>query len=212
MKSLITLLSVFLYCTVLFGQVGIKNNSLLTPEKQIAYRNFNNELEITGIDVNASTVIISRNEKLTRYNTIFAYIPMFPVDSDTLLIFSDGEKVGEVVLKLEVLQSPKIYFGEVRAKTVKLGYLLTNPGLQTSYEPQLALPDYYVAGCELIIYRDGKKKNETIIHGNAFSPKQEKMLGKLKAGDILHFRTALITNFIGDDKEIDADVKLILEL
>lgn len=210
MKSLIAFFSV-LSCAALFGQVGVKNNSLLTPEKQIAYRNFNNELEITGIDVNASTFIMSRNEKLTRYNTIFAYIPMFPVDSDTLQIFSDGEKVGEVILKLEVLQPPKIYFGEVREKNVKLEYLLTNPGLQTSYEPQLALPDYYVAGCELIIYRDGKKKNTTIIHGNAFSPKQEKMLEKLKAGDVLHFKTAFITNFLGDDKETEADIRLILE-
>lgn len=211
MKNLIAFFSV-LSCATLFGQIGIKNNSLLIPEKQIAYRNFNNELEITGIDLNTSTIIMSRNEKLTRFNTIFIYIPMFPIDSDTLRIFSDGNKVGEVVLKLEVLESPKIYFGEERGETVKLDYLLTNPGLQTSYEPQLALPDYYVAGCELIIYRNGKKKNETIIHGNAFSPKQEKMLAKLRGGDVLHFRTALITNFLGDDKEVEADVKLILEL
>jgi hypothetical protein len=211
MKNLVVIFSVF--CgTVTFGQITIKNNSLLIPEKQIAYRNFNNQLELTGVNADSSIIVMSRNEKLTRFNTTFAYIPMFPIDSDTLRIFKNREKIGEVVVKLEVLQSPKINFGEVREGVVKQEYLLTNPGLQTSYEPQLAIPDYYVVGCELIIYRDGKKKNSTIIHGNAFSPKQEKMLGKLKAGDVLHFTTALITNFLGDDREIEADVKLTLEL
>lgn len=210
MRNAVLMLSVF-FCAAAFGQISVRNNSLVLPDKKVAYRNFNNELEITGMEVDASTVIISRGEKLNRYDDVFAYIPMFPVESDTLRIFSDGEEVGEIVVKIEALISPRVYFGELRKATVKLDYLLSNPGLHLSYEPQYAIPNYYVSGCEIIIRKGGKKGKEMIVHGNAFSPKQLKTLSKLVSGDVLEFKRAQISDFLGYNEEINANFELTVE-
>ncbi len=210
MKNIVLLLSICL-CSVVSGQVSVNNYSLVLPGKKVAYRNFNNELEITGLNINESTAIMSRNEKLNRYDSTFIYIPMFPADYDTLRIFNDGEEVGEVVFKIETLKQPKVYFGEVRGNKVKLDYLLSNPGLHISYEPQYAIPNYYVSACEMIIRKAGKKGKEMMIYGNAFSPKQLKTLGKLSPGDVLEFKTAMLSDFLDYNAEIGADFSLTVE-
>lgn len=194
-----------------FGQIKINNNSLYKPSENIAYLNFANDLQIVGLELNASTSIMVGDEKINRFDDLFVYAPLVKKNTDTLRVLHNGEQVGEVVMKLETLKTPKVIFGETTGKTVTLDYVLSNPGLHISYAPQLVMPTSYISGCEMIIKKKDKKEVVSIVHGNAFSPKQIKQLSKLVAGDSIEFRGALLSDLIGNDEEINADLILVIE-
>lgn len=198
----------FLVCFTIFGQVQLYNTSLYQSNELIAYRNFSNNLELGGIAINSSTKIMKNNESLTRFDSIFVYAPMGNQTIDTLKVFQDEKLMGEFIMKVETLKTPKIYFGEYRSGEIKLDYILTNPGLHLSYEPQLLIPTFYVNACEMYISKNGKKESLEMVYGNAFSEKQIKKLSKLKSGDKIRFKTALLSDFQGGEDYWEADIQL----
>lgn len=212
MKYIALVVSFYFSCIV-FGQVQvtINNNSLFKPSANVAYRNYANDLQLVGIEINETTTIMSGDEKINRFDDLFVYVPMKSITSDTLMILHNGEQVGEVVMKIEVLKAPKVFFGEIKDNKVSMDYLLSNPGLHISYEPQYALPNLYVSNALLILKQKGKKDVQVVINGNAFSPKQIKRLSKLKSGDSLYFKEAILSDFLGSNDLIEANLTLVIE-
>jgi hypothetical protein len=194
-----------------YSQVDLLNTSLTVSTKKIAYIAYNNELKINGLNIDASTYILSRGERLNRYDSIFAYIPMLPIETDTLTIVHQGKEAAKIVYSIEHLLEPKIVFGDIKGSEVSVEELLENPGLHVSYEPQYAIANYYVSACELIITPLGKKSKTMIIYGNAFSPKQLKTISKLKPGDRLLFNQGVISDFLQYNEEKMFGLTLIVK-
>lgn len=211
MRHFVFLITVFFHL-VSFSQIDILNHSLMRPQEKIAYSNFFNELEIKGMDMNPSVVVISNNALISIQNYSFFYSPHDSIEYDTLKVLNGNNQVGEVVMKIESLNLPKVYLGDLKGTVVKREYLLSNPGLQVTYEPQLFIPHFYVVWCEMSIIKPGKKEMEMIINGNAFSDKQLKQLSKLKAGDVLQFKTVRFSEAIDSEGTDILEINLKLTL
>ena len=206
------------YNTVLC-QIDIKNESLLYPDEKIAYLGYDNSLALTGFASDSTTIIITKSDTIIKskdYNKFF-YRPIVQKDKDTLYLYSNNKLVQQFVYSLELLSKPKIYFGAIRDTLVTKEYLLTNPGLIVTFEPQIAKSDYSVRSFEVSIIksngketeitedfdnyewedwsdtkikREVKKRGIPMYGASIFSNAQLKHLKRKNKGDIIWFKSA----------------------
>ncbi|MEN9401213.1 MAG: hypothetical protein RL632_2316 [Bacteroidota bacterium] len=235
MKIFFIICSAF-YFNPIFSQIELLNNSLINPEAKIAYRGFDNRIVISGINVDSNTIIISSTDTLLRFNQEFIYFPKIKKEKDILTVVSNGIQLHQSIYSLERLQDPKIHFGIVRDTIVSRKYLLCNPGLILTYEPQIAKFNAYVASFEAsIIKNNGNEidlyditkdklpywsdekidryvlKNDRMFYGGEkFTKKQLKKLKRMKIGDIIWFKTVILNCPDCVGRKITLNLKLTL--
>lgn len=137
--------------------------------------------------------------------TVFSSLILFGQtdEQNTYYIFSNSAENMP-------LEEPKVYFGDLRDSIITREYLLSNPGLIVSYDPAQEIPFSYVSSCELAIIKEKGDQDDMTIYGNAFSDKQLRKLNRLKAGNILLFKSASISCPSCDNNLVDINLKLVL--
>lgn len=192
------------------AQIDVRNYSLIQPYENIAYRGVLNLIDVVGFESH-ETLLVSNSDTMQKVNGFFSYVPLSNFGIDTLEFFVDGKFWTMILFELETLENPTVNFGEKKnGSHIQYDYLLSNPGLQVSYSPQLYIPDFYVTSCELIITKftkKGEKEMKMQINGNAFSDSQLKKLRKLNSRATLWFKSIALST---ENEEFEVDLKLFL--
>ena len=214
----ISLFMISLFSNLIFSQINLENNSLIFPEQQIAYIGLDNHLELDGFEPDYTTYLIVGQDTIRRSSNFreFYYKPRSKTKDtllDTLLLYSNNKIVDTFVYKLEYLGKPKVVFGEKRDSTVTKEYLLSNPGLTITYEPQILKSYFSIVefeasiiksnGEEINISKDWSEETENEFNKNnenlesstfelsKFNKAQLAILETTKPGDIIWFKTVV---------------------
>ncbi len=205
----------------LTSQVELLNSSLIEPSVPIAYKWYDNKLQLNiGISIDSVLIIDSDLDTLKNLSDFIRYIPK-NVDRmlDTLRVFQNGVLLTEKVYSLKNLGPPSVFLGSIRDSFVTKEQLLENQGLITSYEPQLAKSCTRI-NCfkSFIIKRDGKvrllksKKTRNSVYddkkyffivrkdrycqdksiGNKFDKRQLKKINRMRKGDVLFIESVVV--------------------
>ena len=202
----------------------------------IAYRYFENRLEVMGETIDSTFQLFSIEGEVWRMDNVFLYNPKSKITHDTLSLRRNGNNLGEFVFQIENLKDPKVFLGELRDSVVSKQFLLSNPVLILTHEPQLAKPcsiiiafsasivkanndeidlmdesfTKWVGWSDKRIERYWKRKGALSFGRSKFSKNQLKKIRRMRVGDVLWIKTATLSCPSCIARKISVDLKLRL--
>lgn len=236
MKSILITYFIFII-SVSFSQIQLKNESLIEPKAKIVYRHYVNKITISGVAFDSTIFIVTHSDTLRLKYGSFFYMPKGSnLDNDTLKLFFNGKLIAQDVFQIKNLGRPDVYFGSLRDTLVTKKYLLSNPGLILSYEPELAIVCESIEEFEAFIIKKNGKKIELfdksinewvgwseekqdkyyekhgsfILGSNKFTKKQLNMLKAIKTGDKIWFKTVVFSCSSCISRRVDLDFILTI--
>jgi hypothetical protein len=215
------------------GQIDVVNKSISQPEIKRLYRFHANEIQINGIKTDSSFLIMVGRDTLNFFNNKYHYQPYSRNKQDTFRIYDNGKSVYEEIFEIKGLPILKAYYGTIRDTLISKRYLLTNPELVLSYEPEIYITCSRIISFDAsIIKRNGQEEllSENLLlkdnlsekelikrikrgyeGGNTFSKKQLRRIKRMKKGETIWFKYATFScpSCVSTKKFIDIKLTII---
>lgn len=176
-----------------FSQIDLKNISLTDSNLAILYSRINNEIEITGLEIDSTIILMYSNgkaEKSTK-NNVFIVKPSYYPRTDTLSIYKNNQLVFTEIFEIRRIRDPQSYIGNKNQGKITIKEIISNPEL-IAYSPDC----YYKFNIQVISFvvslpdrsSDSLKIIEIKSTSNKLSEKQIEKIKKLKDGDGITFQ------------------------